>query len=222
MPKVNNSASIASGDETQDLVVVGSGGVGKSCLTVRFLKDEFSNEYDPTIEENYRKNIVVDKGACVVNIIDTAGQHEYTSLRDQHLKAGKGFLLVFSLTDAGSFDELKQLRDQIIKLKDTKKVPIVVCGNKADIPVDQHEVTQDTVNTFLSPLRIPYLQTSAKDNINVTEAFLELVRECRRMDAAKTGKDSKYASKESVQSAKSNRSKASGKKAGGGGGCVLI
>jgi GTPase KRas protein len=72
--------------ESHHVVVVGSGGVGKSCLTIRFLKDEFSNEYDPTIgthtalivlwgvEENYRKNITVDSTAVILNIVDTAGQ----------------------------------------------------------------------------------------------------------------------------------------------------
>lgn len=63
-------------------MVVGSGGVGKSCLSIRFLKDEFSNEYDPTIEENYRKNITVDDVPVTINIVDTAGQQEYTALRD--------------------------------------------------------------------------------------------------------------------------------------------
>lgn len=123
-------------------VVVGSGGVGKSCLTIRFLKDEFSNEYDPTIgkeyrlwltlnaEENYRKSIMVDNVNATVNIIDTAGQQEYTALRDQHLKDGKGFLLVFAMNDRNTFEEVQQLREQIIKLKDTKRVPIVICGNK--------------------------------------------------------------------------------------------
>ena len=131
--------------------------MGKSCLTVRFLKDEFTNDYDPTIgtsyhpvqplssilpyphthppitthtEENYRKHITVDTNPCTVNIIDTAGQHEYTALRDQHLKDGKGFLLVFALNDKTTFEEVKQLREQIVKLKDTKRVPLVVCGNK--------------------------------------------------------------------------------------------
>ncbi|KAJ3082055.1 hypothetical protein HK100_009767, partial [Physocladia obscura] len=136
-------------------VVVGSGGVGKSCLTVRFLKDEFSNEYDPTIEENYRKQISVDKAACTVNIIDTAGQHEYTSLRDQHLKAGKGFLLVFSLIDVDSFDEMKQLRDQIVKIKDTRR----------DMPAEEFEVSPKVIADFLGPLKIPYLQTSAKASL---------------------------------------------------------
>ncbi|KAJ3332757.1 Ras GTPase [Blyttiomyces sp. JEL0837] len=181
--KVDSGTSLA---EVHDLIVVGSGGVGKSCITVRFLKDEFMSEYDPTIEELYRKNITVDGMGCIVHITDTAGQHEYTSLRDQHLASGKGFLLVFALNEKGTFEEMKQLRERIIKVKDTKKVPIVICANKCDYPQDQWEVDDETINSYTAPLKIPYFQTSAKENIGVTEAFHELVRESRKM-AAKAG-----------------------------------
>ncbi|EGF78717.1 hypothetical protein BATDEDRAFT_13091 [Batrachochytrium dendrobatidis JAM81] len=163
-----------------DQVVVGSGGVGKSCLTVRFLKDEFTNEYDPTIEENYRKNVTVDKSVCTAYIIDTAGQHEYKALRDQHLKDGKGFLLVFAVNDKTSLEEVKQLREQIMKLKETRKVPFVICANKCDLPKDQIEVDIETVKKFCQEVKIPLLSTSAKENINVEESFQELVRECRK------------------------------------------
>ncbi|KAI9102420.1 ras family-domain-containing protein [Phlyctochytrium arcticum] len=182
--------------EIQELVVVGSGGVGKSCLTVRFLKDEFTNDYDPTIEENYRKNINVDNSACTVNIIDTAGQHEYTALRDQHLKDGKGFMLVFALDDKSTFEEVKQLREQIVKLKDTRRVPLVVCGNKCDLPEDQIEVTDATVDAFCLQQKIPYLKTSAKDNTNVTESFHHLVRECRRYFPPASGTKKSVAKKD--------------------------
>ena len=87
------------------------------------------------LEENYRKSIVVDKIPTTIFIIDTAGQQEYTALRDQHLKEGKGFLLVFAVNDAKSFAELKQLREQIMKIKDGKRVPMVICGNKCVSPL---------------------------------------------------------------------------------------
>ncbi|KAI8801539.1 P-loop containing nucleoside triphosphate hydrolase protein [Cladochytrium replicatum] len=178
-------------------VVVGSGGVGKSCLTVRFLKDEFTNDYDPTIEENYRKSITVDNQACVINIIDTAGQQEYTSLRGQHLKDGKGFLLVCALNDRATFEEIEQLREQIFRIKDTKRVPIIVCGNKCDLPQDQLEFDEPTLQTYCTGAKVPYFLTSAKENINVSQCFEELVKECRRMDnkaakaSAGTGKNAK-------------------------------
>lgn len=174
-------ASIQDANDIHQLVVVGSGGVGKSCLTIRFLKDEFTNDYDPTIEENYRKVIMVDQVNATVNIIDTAGQHEYTALRDQHLKDGKGFLLVFALNDKSTFEEVKQLREQIVKLKDTKRVPIVICANKCDLPPELIEVDKATISSYCQQIKAPYLDTSAKDNKNVNESFHELVRECRRL-----------------------------------------
>ncbi|KAJ3372770.1 hypothetical protein HDU91_002130 [Kappamyces sp. JEL0680] len=160
--------------EVHELVVVGSGGVGKSCLTVRFLKDEFTNEYDPTIEENYRKNLTVDGSGCTAYIIDTAGQHEYKALRDQHLKDGKGFLLVFALNDKSSLEEVKQVREQIMKLKETRKVPFVICANKCDLPQDQREVDLAGVKSFFAEFKIPVLETSAKENTNVAESFEDL------------------------------------------------
>ncbi|OUM60864.1 hypothetical protein PIROE2DRAFT_33164, partial [Piromyces sp. E2] len=102
---------------------------------------------------------------------------EYTALRDQHFQSGKGFLLVFALNDAATFEEVKQLKDQIIKLKDTKRVPLMMCGNKCDLP--EKEVDTKAVQAYCTQNKIPYLETSAKSNINVTESFHELVRECR-------------------------------------------
>lgn len=184
--------------ENVHVVVVGSGGVGKSCLTIRFLKDEFSNEYDPTIEENYRKTITVDDISAVINIVDTAGQQEYTALRDQHLMSGEGFLLVLAINDRNSFQEVKQLRESIINMRNTAKVPFVVAGNKCDIE-EFREVEIEQAKKWCSVIKAPYIETSAKNNINVTEAFHQLIREIRKLKG----------------SAKS-------KKPGSGGGCIVI
>ena len=83
-------------------------------------------------------------------------------MRDQHLKDGKGFILVFAVNDKNSVEEIKQLKDQIIKLKETKKVPFVVCCNKADLPVEMHEVNMGQVEKYFEELKIPFFKTSAK------------------------------------------------------------
>jgi len=70
------------------IVVVGSGGVGKSAVTVRFIQGRFTEKYDPTIEDSYRKSVEVDGQACMYDIMDTAGQEEYSALRDQYMKTG--------------------------------------------------------------------------------------------------------------------------------------
>ncbi|KNC71553.1 hypothetical protein SARC_15907, partial [Sphaeroforma arctica JP610] len=67
------------------LLIVGSGGVGKSALTVQFTQSTFVEEYDPTIEDTYRKQFVVDDLPVAVNILDTAGQEEYALVREHFI-----------------------------------------------------------------------------------------------------------------------------------------
>ena len=65
------------------LVVVGGGGVGKSALTIQLIQNHFVDEYDPTIEDSYRKQVTIDEETCLLDILDTAGQEEYSAMRDQ-------------------------------------------------------------------------------------------------------------------------------------------
>eukprot|EP00733_Pompholyxophrys_punicea_P002021 Pompholyxophrys_punicea_v1_NODE_1298_length_804_cov_3.252336.p1 type:complete len:193 gc:universal NODE_1298_length_804_cov_3.252336:681-103(-) len=162
------------------VVIVGGGGVGKSCLTVRFLKDEFTSEYDPTIEENYRKKISLSDYECILDVVDTAGQQEYASLRDQHLRTGQGFLLVYAINDEASLSEAKELYEAIIMVKDSgEKVPFVVVGNKCDLKESERKVKTSEGKAFADSLKSPFFETSALANINVDAAFHALVGECR-------------------------------------------
>ncbi|TNN02977.1 hypothetical protein fugu_000006 [Takifugu bimaculatus] len=79
------------------VVVLGSGGVGKSALTVQFVTGTFIEKYDPTIEDFYRKEIEVDSSPSVLEILDTAGTEQFASMRDLYIKNGQGFILVYSL-----------------------------------------------------------------------------------------------------------------------------
>jgi len=94
--------------ENQDLeykiVVLGAGGVGKSALTIRLVTDNFLEEYDPTIEDSYRKSVIIDDQNALLDILDTAGQEEFSSMQDQWMREGKGFLLVYTITSRATFD----------------------------------------------------------------------------------------------------------------------
>lgn len=85
------------------VVVLGSGGVGKSALTVQFVTGSFIEKYDPTIEDFYRKEIEVDSSPSVLEILDTAGTEQFASMRDLYIKNGQGFILVYSLVNQQSF-----------------------------------------------------------------------------------------------------------------------
>uniref|UniRef100_A0A8C9G465 KRAS proto-oncogene, GTPase n=1 Tax=Pavo cristatus TaxID=9049 RepID=A0A8C9G465_PAVCR len=92
------------------LVVVGAGGVGKSALTIQLIQNHFVDEYDPTIEDSYRKQVVIDGETCLLDILDTAGQEEYSAMRDQYMRTGEGFLCVFAINNTKSFEDIHHYR----------------------------------------------------------------------------------------------------------------
>ena len=93
------------------LVIVGGGGVGKSALTIQLIQNHFIDEYDPTIEDSYRKQVTIDNETCLLDILDTAGQEEYSAMRDQYMRTGQGFILTYAITSRQSFDEINVFRD---------------------------------------------------------------------------------------------------------------
>jgi GTPase KRas len=162
------------------LVVVGGGGVGKSALTIQFIQNHFIDEYDPTIEDSYRKQVTIDTDpTCLLDILDTAGQEEYSAMRDQYMRTGQGFLCVYSVTSRQSFDEITTFREQILRVKDVDKVPIVLCGNKCDLETDRQITCLEGAELSKS-FGCPFMETSARTRVNVEECFFELVREIRR------------------------------------------
>jgi len=163
------------------LVVLGGGGVGKSALTIRLVTDNFLDEYDPTIEDTYRKQLLIDDKPAMLDILDTAGQEEFSSMQDQWMRDGKGFLLVYSIISRNSFDEISVIYDKILRVKDKDKVPMVLVGNKADLK-DMREVSYEDGSNLAKRWVCPFFETSAKIKLNYEAAFYELVREIRRED----------------------------------------
>jgi len=95
--------------------------------------------------------------------------------RELYMKSGQGFLLVFSLTNPTSLNELTDIRDQLVRIKDDPDVPIVLVGNKSDL---QGTVTRDSIKQATRKFdNIPYYETSARRRVNVDDAFRDLVRQ---------------------------------------------
>lgn len=160
------------------LVVVGAGGVGKSALTIQLIQNHFVDEYDPTIEDSYRKQVVIDGETCLLDILDTAGQEEYSAMRDQYMRTGEGFLLVFAVNSMKSFEDIATYREQIKRVKDAEEVPMVMVGNKCDLSA--WGVSMNEAREVAKLYGIPLVETSAKTRMNVDEAFYALVREIKK------------------------------------------
>ncbi len=155
------------------VVVLGSGGVGKSALTVQFVTGSFIEKYDPTIEDFYRKEIEVDSSPSVLEILDTAGTEQFASMRDLYIKNGQGFILVYSLVNQQSFQDIKPMRDQIIRVKRYERVPMILVGNKVDL-ADEREVASVEGKALADEWNCPFMETSAKNKGSVDELFAEI------------------------------------------------
>lgn len=83
-------------------------------------------EHAPRTEDSYRKQTVIDNHSALLDILDTAGQEEYTSMQDQWMREGKGFLLVYSVTSRSTFDDISSFKDKILRAKDVDNVPMCV------------------------------------------------------------------------------------------------
>uniref|UniRef100_A0A8D2BF16 HRas proto-onco, GTPase n=1 Tax=Sciurus vulgaris TaxID=55149 RepID=A0A8D2BF16_SCIVU len=129
-------------------------------------------------QDSYRKQVVIDGETCLLDILDTAGQEEYSAMRDQYMRTGEGFLCVFAINNTKSFEDIHQYREQIKRVKDSDDVPMVLVGNKCDLAARTVESrqAQDLARSY----GIPYIETSAKTRQGVEDAFYTLVREIRQ------------------------------------------
>ncbi|CAI5638666.1 unnamed protein product [Oreochromis niloticus] len=161
------------------VIMVGSGGVGKSALTLQFMYDEFVEDYEPTKADSYRKKVVLDGEDVQIDILDTAGQEDYAAIRDNYFRSGEGFLLVFSITEHESFTATSEFRDQILRVKEEEAIPLLLVGNKSDLE-DRRQVSAEEATAKASEWGVQYVETSAKTRANVDKVFFDLMREVRK------------------------------------------
>ncbi|XP_014208665.1 ras-related protein Ral-a isoform X2 [Copidosoma floridanum] len=157
------------------VIMVGSGGVGKSALTLQFMYDEFVQDYEPTKADSYRKKVVLDGEEVQIDILDTAGQEDYAAIRDNYFRSGEGFLCVFSITEDDSFQATQEFREQILRVKNDENIPFLLVGNKSDLQ-DKRKVSLTEAQGRSQQWGVPYVETSAKTRENVDKVFFDLMR----------------------------------------------
>ncbi len=95
------------------------------------------------------------------------------------MRGGQGFVLVYDITHRSTFDETVKFRDQILRVKDSDNVPMVLVGNKCDMEIDR-QITSAEGRDLAKCFHCPFFESSAKTRVNIDEAFFELVREIRK------------------------------------------
>lgn len=155
------------------LLLIGDSGVGKSCLLLRFADDLYSESYISTIGVDFKiRTIQLDDKIIKLQIWDTAGQERFRTITSSYYRGAHGIIVVYDCTDADSFSSLKNWLEEIDRYA-CPNVSKLVVGNKSDL-TSKRVVEFDTANNFAESHGIPFIETSAKDNVNVEDAFLQM------------------------------------------------
>jgi Ras-related protein Rab-1A len=152
------------------LLLIGDSGVGKSCLLLRFADDIYTESYISTIGVDFKIRTIEKDGKTIkLQIWDTAGQERFRTITSSYYRGAHGIIIVYDITDRESFDNVKQWLNEIDKYA-CENVNKLLVGNKNDLEA-KRQVDYEEAKAFADERGIPFLETSAKNSTNVTEAF---------------------------------------------------
>ena len=170
-----------SGEETRHrIVLLGAGNVGKSAILSRFLSGSYPETYRPTVEDLHCRDYNIGGVVVKVDILDTAGDRSFPAMRRLSITNGHGFILVFAMNCHNSFEEIKQLWEEIKELRTNyQELPVVLVGNKTDL--SGRQVTLNDVRDWAGPEgKLPvYVETSAKENSGIVSVFHKLLEQAK-------------------------------------------
>ena len=168
---------MSSGDiHTFKILTIGESGVGKTCILRRFVEDKFLKNHLATIGIDFRtKNIIVDGVQVKLKIWDTAGQERFRNITNQYYKGADGIILVYDVTDRTSFEKIREWMNQIKQNTTEDEIGLVLLGNKCD--AEPRDVSENDGIELGKELGIQYFESSAMNNINISESFNYLAKQ---------------------------------------------
>lgn len=196
------------------LLLIGDSGVGKTCVLFRFSDDAFNSTFISTIGIDFKiRTIELDGKKIKLQIWDTAGQERFRTITTAYYRGAMGILLVYDITNEKSFDNIKTW---IRNIKDhaSEDVEKMIIGNKCDNE-EKRAISEDQGRALAAEHQVDFMETSAKKNINVEEAFTRIAK------AIKKKMDTKQMAQPSHKSSSSVKPATSEKKKGFLSGCVI-
>lgn len=161
------------------ILIIGDSGTGKSSLLIRFCDDYFSDKFISTIGVDFKiKTIELDERLAKIQIWDSAGQERFRTLTTTYYRGAHAIIIVYDITDRSTFVNIGAWLNEINK-NAVDNVLIALVGNKCDRN-DIREVEEDTAKAFADRLGVMFLESSAKNDINIHKLFFDVAVELKK------------------------------------------
>eukprot|EP00118_Oscarella_pearsei_P028567 m.2494 g.2494 ORF g.2494 m.2494 type:complete len:184 (+) comp8700_c0_seq1:75-626(+) len=165
--------------KNRKIAIMGFRAVGKSSLAIQFAEKQFVDSYNPTIENTFRRHFRHRGQDYSVDVVDTAGQDEFSIFPSAYTVDVEGYILVYSVVSVKSFEVVKVIHDKLLDQLGTGHVPLVLVGNKIDLHMER-VVTEEGGRGLASQWNAAFLETSAKRNEKVSDVFLAALDEIEK------------------------------------------
>ncbi|KAJ8941320.1 hypothetical protein NQ318_017860 [Aromia moschata] len=187
MAAARNNMRPAQKNTLLKVVILGDGGVGKSCLMNRFVSNQFDEHSFHTIGVEFlNKDVDIDGETYTLQIWDTAGQERFKTLRTPFYRGSDICMLTYAVDDRPSFRNLEMWKNEFLYYADVREnaqFPFIVVGNKSDVPAEEREVSHLEMSTWCNENSITScIEASAKNANNVQEAFRMAVQHWLRLE----------------------------------------
>ena len=175
----NEESDLQSVSEQYDIklkiIILGESMVGKTCLITRYTNDKFGGRYLCTVGIDYqKKTIEKDNKKILLQIWDTAGQERFRNVTKNYFNNSQGFVLAYDINNRETFEKVEYWIEEI-KAKADENIKCILIGTKCDL--DKREVNEEEGIELGEKYGYKFLETSAKENININETFDTLVSE---------------------------------------------
>jgi len=167
------------------LLLIGDSGVGKTCVLFRFSDDAFNSTFISTIGIDFKiRTIELDDKKIKLQIWDTAGQERFRTITTAYYRGAMGILLLYDITNEKSFDNIKTWIHNI-EQHASEDVEKMILGNKCDME-EKRVISMEQGQKLAAEHDVAFMETSAKSNINVEEAFTQIARAIKKKMDQKT------------------------------------
>ena len=179
-------------DDKCQILIIGNSVVGKTSILTKYTTKTYNENYIATVGlDFFTKDEKIDDKTIRVKIWDTAGQERYKAITKCFFQRAQGIIIVFDVTNKKSFDDIKiwidSIRSQSKLTEDLENMPIIIIGNKIDIP--KRVIDKETALNFSKEQNFDYYETSAKTGQGVDNAIKDLVKKVMVYIRKKNGRD---------------------------------